>query len=157
MAGPPGVGKSTTLQQSLPPASLVIDPDAIKELLIQDGLSNGLWGSLLRTDHLGGEPVTPAELSGLVHSESVMIAEQMFADALQLGDNVVLSGTLSYTPYARSLLTQIEDSGYERLSILDVEAPKSVVLARVLRRWWTGRRAVYSRATGQVDDTSRSR
>lgn len=148
MAGPPGVGKSTILRRKTPPTSLVIDPDDIKELLIQDGLTNGLWGSLLATDHLDGEPVTPAELSGLVHAESVMIAEQMFADALQLGDNVVLCGTLSYTPYARSLLAQIEDSGYERLSILDVEAPKNVVRARVLHRWWIGRRNRIERGNG---------
>lgn len=149
MAGPPGVGKSTTLQRKMPPASLVIDPDDIKQLLIRDGITNGLWGSLLTTDHLVDEPVTPAELSGLVHSESVMIAEQMFADALLLGDNVVLCGTLSWMPYAEALLAQIEDSGYEHLSILDVEAPKKVVLTRVLQRWWTGRQERIQRSIGQ--------
>ncbi len=81
------------------------------------------------------------ELGALVHAESVLIAGRILGGCLKVGENVVVCGTLSWRQHALDLLTLIEDSGYESLEILDIEASKKVVEKRALERWWKGRQA----------------
>ena len=140
-AGPPGGGKSTQLESSF--GSLgewrVIDPDRVKVLLIRKALDDGDYEELLRINLADGRPVMPLELSGLVHEESVQIAREIRRRCMQLGENVIIEGTLSWKPMIDVHLEELVAHGYDRLEILSLAVPRDVALERALTRWWSDR------------------
>lgn len=81
----------------------------------------------------------PAELAALVHLESVAFIDELRADCLAQGENVVIEGTLSWPPAARQLLGELVKREYREVVIVDVEVPREVAHDQALDRWWHGR------------------
>ena len=96
-SGPPGAGKSTAIDQ-LGTSVLRcrrIDPDRVKELLVQRAIEDRNYEHLLQRVLADGLPIMPMELSSLVHEESVRIADEIKRRCLQAGENILVEGTLA--------------------------------------------------------------
>lgn len=137
-AGPPGAGKSTILDDFVDDHRR-IDPDEIKDLLLADADAKGLLDA--RHGHtLGdGRPVGLRELSWWVHDFANDIADDVRAISLSLGENIVVEGTLRWFPLADQYATELADSDYETLTVVDVEVPMPVAIEQARQRWWRGR------------------
>lgn len=81
----------------------------------------------------------PAELAALVHLESVAFIDELRADCLARGENIVIEGTLSWPPAARQLLDELVKREYREVVIVDVEVPREGAHNQALDRWWQGR------------------
>lgn len=55
----------------------VIDADIIKDYLIEEAINGGVYDHLLAEILADGYALAPRELSGLVHLESVKLADQI--------------------------------------------------------------------------------
>lgn len=140
-AGPPGAGKSTALAGTGFSGNGFrdIDPDVVKELLIQRALKDGSFNDLLTIKLADGKPVRPMELSSLVHRESVKIADAVLAVCVAQGENVIVHGSLAWDGQPKTLVEGFEAANYEELMIIDVEVPLVSALQQSLNRWWIGR------------------
>lgn len=138
-AGPPGAGKSEARATMALAGYRVIDPDLAKDLLLRDAEASGLLA--YRHAHVlpDGKPVGLRELAGHIHSASSRTADVVRQLALGAGENVVLDGTLSWTPLIDVYVNELFSAGYEDLEVVDVEAPLHVALERARNRWWRGR------------------
>ncbi len=142
MAGPPGAGKSAVLQQSYPAGEWrMIDADIVKDLILVGEMSAGTFDRQLDINLPDGHPVMPRELAGLVHRESVIVADLIRRHCLAEGENIVIEGTLGWAPQGPRLLSELAAAGYERVDIVDVDVPQTVALERAASRWWSGRQA----------------
>ncbi|GAA1134813.1 zeta toxin family protein [Nocardioides aquiterrae] len=143
-AGPPGSGKSTTTTAILeagdnPTSYRRIDPDVIKDLLLDRAIKDGLYEPLLQKRLSDGLPIMPRELSGLVHEESTRLAREIRRRCMRKGENVVVEGTLSWPDMIDVHLRELTEAGYDALHVVSVEVPKAVAAERVMDRWWAGR------------------
>lgn len=141
MAGAPGAGKSTLVRDPGGPYERyrVIDPDDVKDLLLEELFGLEPWEDL-RTRILGdGRPLTWREMASLVHKESVRIMTKARSIALDRGENVVIDGTLANPRTAKMLSGELAASDYRRLELIDIEVPYVEARERALDRWWTGR------------------
>jgi ABC-type antimicrobial peptide transport system permease subunit len=77
----------------------------------------------------------PRELATLVHTELTVIVDAITERCLAIGANVVWEGTFSWPGLGRRLLTELAEADYQKLTILDVEAPVDITKARALSRW----------------------
>lgn len=142
MSGPPGVGKSTARARHLNAAAgayQVVDADGIKEDLIRHSAHQGSLDYDFKTEEVlelerRGAQFRPMEFASLVHTESVLIANQLKADVLGNQGNVVLDQVLSDQKQALAMGTELQERGY-RITVINVEASREVVEARILKRY----------------------
>lgn len=137
-AGPPGAGKSTILDDFVVDHRR-IDPDEIKDLLLLRADAKGLLDKRHRFTLADGGSVGLRELSWWVHEVANDIAIDVRALSLGLGENIVIEGTLKWFPLADQYTTELADSDYETLTVVDVEVPVGVAIEQARRRWWDGR------------------
>lgn len=137
-AGVPGAGKSTAID-AVAAGYRRIDPDKIKDILLAELDSAGLLD--VRHEHILGDDqcVSPGELAGWVHRASTDVADLVRGASMQIGENYVMEGTLSWRKLTGSHVDELAIAGYERLMILDVEVPLSLAIAQSKQRWWVGR------------------
>lgn len=103
LAGPPGAGKSTVLENELSSGVdkfLIVDADDFKRALLREAQTDGSYDSWLvppaiRDLEREGERFFPLELASLVHEESSYLAKELRADAIAEGENFVLDTVLS--------------------------------------------------------------
>ncbi|WP_179273302.1 MULTISPECIES: zeta toxin family protein [unclassified Rhodococcus (in: high G+C Gram-positive bacteria)] len=140
-AGPPGVGKSSSIDRRRLAGQgwRVLDADVIKDYLLRDAVAYGVYDDLLDRTLSDGHPVMPRELATLVHSESTMLLDAITEICTARGENIVLEGTFSWPGLGPRLLADLAYADYEKFTILDVEAPAEITRARALTRWWRGR------------------
>lgn len=137
-AGVPGAGKSSALG-AIAAGYRRIDPDEIKDILLAGLDTAGLLD--VRGGHVlaDGNSVSPGELAGWVHRASTDAADRVRTASLQLGENFVMEGTLSWPQLSVSHVDELAVGGYERLTILDIEVPLTVAVEQSKRRWWEAR------------------
>jgi hypothetical protein len=137
-AGVPGAGKSFALN-AIATGYRRIDPDEIKDMLLARLENAALLD--MRHKHVlaDGNSVSPGELAGWVHTASTDAADRVRAGSLQMGENFVMEGTLSWFKLPTSYVDELARGGYERLTVLDVEVPHSVAAEQSRHRWWQGR------------------
>lgn len=140
-AGPVGAGKSTAIDQlgEKYRSARRIDSDRIKVLLIQRAVEDRIYEPVLQRILADGRPIMPMELSGLVHEESVRIADEIKRRCLASGENVLIEGTLNWPGIIDVYLKDLARYDYDRLDILSVEVPIEVALERAADRWWVER------------------
>lgn len=150
-AGVPGAGKSSAVAQlgGVDEGWRRLDADIVKDYLVEDVTAAGLLDDLLKRELADGHPVMPAELAALVHLESVAFIDELRAECLAQGENVVIEGTLSWPPAARRLLGELVKREYREVVILDVEVPRELAHDQALDRWWHGRQARIAGGHGQ--------
>lgn len=141
-AGPPGAGKSTALRQLIPDLDefRIIDADIIKDHIIKQALADGIYDHLLNAASLAdGHGVAPRELSGLVHGESVALAERIRTRCVQLKENVVIEGTLTWDKLGPNIFRELADNEYLNIEVYGVDVDEVTAHRRALDRWWDGR------------------
>ncbi|WP_083954803.1 MULTISPECIES: zeta toxin family protein [unclassified Rhodococcus (in: high G+C Gram-positive bacteria)] len=140
-AGPPAAGKSSSIERRELAGQgwRVVDADRVKDYLLRDALDQGFYDDLLDQVLADGHRLMPRELATLVHTESTVIVDAITERCLGIGENVVLEGTFSWPGLGRRLLAELAEADYQKLTILDVEAPVDITKARALGRWWRGR------------------
>lgn len=136
-AGPPGAGKSQMTEGAAGYRN--IDPDLVKLTLLRIEGAARTYDNLLRMELPDGFPVMLNELSGLVHDESWQIAEVIRDRCMQRGENVILQGTLSWSPLVEKVLDDVAAYGYEGLHIAVADVDLNTAHERALKRWWTDR------------------
>lgn len=141
-AGPPGAGKSTVLDGASSMAGFRhVDADSFKDALLGDAQQRGLLQRWTATSLSDGRPVAPRELAGFVHAESTAVADAMRDACLAAGEDLIIHGTLSSAAYVDQLLAELDDYGYAKLVIYDVEVPAAQAIEQALGRWWRVREA----------------
>lgn len=140
-AGPPGAGKTSSIDRRHLAGQgwRVLDADVVKDHLLRNAISAGVYEDLLTRQLGDGHQVLPRELATLVHSESTLILDVITETCVDRGENVVLEGTFSWPGLGPRLLTDLASAGYEKFTILDVEVPREITRERALTRWWRGR------------------
>ncbi|MDV6271786.1 DEAD/DEAH box helicase family protein [Rhodococcus globerulus] len=140
-AGPPAAGKSSSIERRELAGQgwRLVDADRVKDYLLRDALDQGFYDDLLDQVLADGHRLMPRELATLVHTESTVIVDAITERCLGIGENVVLEGTFSWPGLGRRLLAELAEADYQKLTILDVEAPVDITKARALSRWWRGR------------------
>lgn len=138
-AGPPGAGKSTAMGAEPFSGYRRIDPDEIKDLLLEEGASRGLLDGADGVVLCDGRPVMQRELSARTHKASTDIADAIRDEAMAMRENVLIEGTLTWDGMAAVLARRLADNDYDRLRIVDVEVPADVAIERVRERWWSRR------------------
>ncbi|OIH94317.1 zeta toxin family protein [Curtobacterium sp. MCBA15_001] len=140
-AGPPGAGKTTALAR-MPELDTYrhIDADDFKDALLERAAADGLLDAWTAHELADGAPVRPRELAAFVHAESTAVADTLRRRSLRDGENVVVHGTLSSVDYLDDLLSELDDAGYDRLRIVDVEVSFDAALEQATARWWQVRR-----------------
>lgn len=142
LAGPPGAGKSFTLEKLLGEREaeyVTIDADDFKQALLNAALNDGSYEQYLvpeavRDLRQTGEQFFPLELASLVHEESSMLAKRMRSTAITDGYNVVIDTVLSSESGALDLGSQLQDAGYS-IEVIDVEVPFALSVQRIAQRW----------------------
>ncbi|BBZ52382.1 hypothetical protein H7H82_04690 [Mycobacterium heidelbergense] len=94
-----------------------------------------------RLDHVlsDGNSISLGELAGWVHRASTDAADRVRTASLQIGENFVMEGTLSWHKLPVSYVDELALGGYERLTVLDIEVPLAVAIEQSKCRWWEGR------------------
>lgn len=140
-AGPPGAGKSSALDQLFLDGYRRIDPDEIKDVLLDEADRRGLLGYRRRLSLPDeGGYVHQRELSSQVHYYSTVVADLMRLTALSRGENVIIDGSLSWAPLAQQYVGELLEAGYQSATVISVEAPEEIVVMRARERWWTDRK-----------------
>lgn len=153
LAGPPGAGKSTVLDEVLVDRGryLVIDADEFKRALLHEAVRDGSYESWIKPEEVAdleraGERFFPLELASLVHEESSRLAKKLRDEAIEEGLNIVIDTVLSSEGVALDLGQQLRANGYN-VHVIDVEVPYEVSEARIRGRWVEA----YTRALDQGD------
>ncbi|MCL2655077.1 MAG: zeta toxin family protein [Coriobacteriia bacterium] len=141
LAGPPGAGKSTLVQQLLGEkyeSYQVIDPDIFKPLLLQEALSDGSYETFIKPAEIKkleakGHSFYPMELASLVHQESSIIAQRQRSIAIRAGRNIIIDTVLAYSEFAKRLVKILENNNYH-IRLVDVEAAYDVAFGRMTNR-----------------------
>ncbi len=141
-AGPPGAGKTYALRHVIPDLDefRIIDADIIKDHIIKQALADGIYDHLLNDVPLAdGYGVAPAELSGLVHGESVALAERLRTRCVQLKENVVIQGTLFWEGVGPIIFRELADNEYLNVEVYGIDVDQATAHQRALDRWWHDR------------------
>jgi Zeta toxin len=139
-AGPPGAGKSEALREQGYQGYRLIDPDIVKDLLLDDANRHGFLDYRHGLTLPDGGDVAPRELATHVHHASTRIADLVRDTALKLGENVIIDGSLSWEKLPGQYIEEFSRAGYEGLSVVSVEAPLDLATERARGRWWSGRK-----------------
>ena len=148
LAGPPGAGKTTALSQILdalnttPRDWRVLNADDFKDRLLKLAIDDGSYAERLTPAEViaienEGEKVWPRERAALVHEESSMIMKLARDQAIRLGENIIIDGTLSNSDTGSRLVAHLEENRYV-VQIVLVDGPRNVTEARVDYRWSQG-------------------
>lgn len=141
-AGAPGAGKSTALREY--GADLagfrVLDPDIVKDYLIEQALRDGIYDDILSHCLDDGSTVAPRELAALVHHESTRLIDQIRRICITQRENIVVEGTLSWKGLPPKLVTEFTEGEYESVEVIAIEADRGTCHEQALSRWWSGRR-----------------
>lgn len=140
-AGPPGAGKSTALAGMKLTGYRRIDPDEIKDMLLNDAERHGLLAYRDGFTLPDGGQITPRELAVHVHDASNQIASIVRSMSLSFGENIIVDGTLTWAKLPGEYVEQFVNAGYGSVQVVDVEAPLAVAIERARKRWWEGRTA----------------
>ncbi|MGG5753651.1 zeta toxin family protein [Zafaria sp. Z1313] len=140
-AGPPGAGKSSALLRQPYEGYRLIDPDIIKDLVLQDAERRKLLDFRLGRVLSDGRGVALRELATHVHRASTRIADVVRDMALKAGENVIVDGSLSWERLPGQYIDELSRAGYEHLTVVSVEVPLETAYERARSRWWTGRHA----------------
>lgn len=139
-AGPPGAGKSTHVANVVEIDSYRrIDPDEIKDLLLEKANERGMLSDLTSHVLADGAPVLAREVSGWFHHASTEISKAVLRASLRRGENVLVEGTLQWFPLAEEYAEALLANEYKTLTVIDVEVPCDVAKRQARTRWWTGR------------------
>lgn len=141
-AGPPGAGKTTMLKKHI--AGLgdyrFIDADVIKDHLIEQALTDGIYDHLLTGAPLAdGHGIAPRELSALVHAESVSLADRIRRQCVSRKENVVIEGTLTWDGQGPTIFRELADNDYIDIDVYGVDIDRDAAHEQALDRWWVGR------------------
>lgn len=142
LAGPPGAGKSTVLNELLGPdkgAYLIVDADDFKKALLQQAIDDNSYETWIKPDQIReleatGERFFPLEMASLVHEESSYIAKQLRHAAIRAGDNIVIDTVLSDSRTAVELGNTLSAAGYD-VNVVDVEVSYQTSEERIRGRW----------------------
>jgi chloramphenicol 3-O-phosphotransferase len=141
-AGPPGAGKSRSVDAFRTQQGgrwRTIDPDVVKTSIIRRALIDGIYGDLLARQLADGRPIMPLELGGLVHAESVHVADLLLEQCMGRGENIIIEGTLRWEGMPAEHAGRLQRYGYERADVLSIEVPVETALEQARSRWWTDR------------------
>lgn len=138
-AGPPGAGKSVLLKTRI--ADLdeyrVIDADIIKDYLIRQAITDGIYDGLLSmAPFADGHGLAPRELSALVHVESVRLAEAIRQTCTSLKENVVIEGTLTWHLQGPNIFRELADNDYFDVEVCGIDIEREEAHESALDRWW---------------------
>lgn len=142
-AGPPGAGKTTMLHNLVSDIAeyRIIDADIIKDRIIEQALTDGIFDHLLTAAPLAdGHSLAPRELAGLVHLESVTLADQIRRDCVSRKENVVIEGTLTWHEQGPNIFRELADNSYTDLEVYGIDIDRATAHEQALDRWWQCRR-----------------
>lgn len=136
-AGPPGAGKSQALETAGLTGYRDIDPDDIKDALLRQLLKHGYLSRAVEHVLPDGAVVSPRELSLLVHTQSVTIADRIRRACLGRGENFIIQGTFAWDGIVEQTMTELTNAAhpYRQLTIIDVEVPLDVAFRQSRERW----------------------
>ncbi|BBX39599.1 zeta toxin family protein [Mycobacterium simiae] len=140
-AGPPGAGKTTLLRAQVPRLTnyRILDADIVKDYLIAQALSDGIYDDLVHRRLADGHCIAPRELAPLVHRESTALIDQMRQICVSRGENVVIEGTLTWSGQGPQLFRELAAARYTSIQVFDVEIGRATAHEQALSRWWDGR------------------
>lgn len=161
LAGPPGSGKSTSLNTIFASQDnqitngldrsdfVVIDADEIKSLLIDQARKDGTLESFIKSEAIhqrisGGEAFSDLDFSSLVHAESSLIADNLTKRAIKNGYNVIIDQVGAKEVSVRDSVNLLKDNGFS-ISAVKISASREFSLAstysRYARSWLEGKTA----------------
>ncbi|QZA19929.1 zeta toxin family protein [Mycobacterium malmoense] len=79
------------------------------------------------------------ELAGLVHVESVRLADQIRRMCISRKENVVIEGTLTWNGQGPRIFRELADSEYTDVEVYGVDIEAAAAREQALIRWWQGR------------------
>jgi hypothetical protein len=140
-AGPPGAGKTSSLQSEVPDLESyrILDADIVKDYLIKQAVADGIYDDLLQQELADGHPIAPGELAALVHDESVQLIERIRRICIGNRDKVVVEATLRWPDHGPTIFAELAAADYTAVRILAIEAEREFVHEQALTRWWTQR------------------
>jgi len=140
-AGAPGAGKTSILEALVVDLAEYrrIDADEIKDYLIEQALNDGIYDDLLAEVLADGHSLAPRELAGLVHIESVKMADQIRQLCIERGENIVIEGTLTWEGQGPRIFRELADARYTDVEVYAVDTEKAVAHEQALTRWWERR------------------
>ncbi|OAK53778.1 zeta toxin family protein [Rhodococcoides kyotonense] len=142
-AGAPGAGKTTALTHFRGDdltGFRVLDPDIIKDQLIEQAVRDGIYDDILATPLADGHPVAPRELAALVHHESTQLIDQIRRICTSRRENIVIEGTLSWKGLPPRLAAELTEADYRSIEVIAIDADRHTCHEQALSRWWSGRR-----------------
>jgi dephospho-CoA kinase len=140
-AGPPGAGKSTSVEQVEDLDTYRrVDADEIKDLLLELLAKAGELDFLTAVPLVDGRPLMRRELAGWVHPASTSVWNRVVRASMRRRENIVIEGTLKYGPLAEEYDTALRRFRYDSLHIIDVEVDEALAIESARQRWWYGRR-----------------
>lgn len=139
-AGPPGAGKSTALAKlGLRRTYRRIDPDEIRAKMLTLLEQQNMLAVRHTFTLADGGPVRPHELSSWVHRAATDAADIVRRECLSRRENFIMDGTLNWAPLADIYPEELALSGYQHLTVLDIEVDLGTALRQARHRWWVGR------------------
>lgn len=145
-AGPPGSGKSTTIDELNEDLSGYrrLDADEIKNILLEKALEEGIFADLLSRQLPDGRPILPNELAVLVHEESADLHNALIRRSMEDRVNVIVEGTFSWPGLVERYMGWLVAMDYNRLRIIDVEVALAHAQAQASNRWWCSRQNYFT-------------
>jgi len=142
-AGVPGAGKSHTVSTNISDIEGYrrLDADDIKDDLLKQSVSDGIYDDLLGRLLADDRPIAPRELATLVHSESAAIVDDLRRLALARHENLIIEGTSSSREAGSAILADLVATEYTGLTILAVEVEQEQAQRQAADRWWSVRDA----------------
>jgi hypothetical protein len=142
-AGAPGSGKSLMLRAQVADLAdyRIVDADSIKDDLIEQALADGIYDDLLAEILADGYALAPRELAGLVHQESVKLADQIRRMCISRKENVAIEGTLTWDGQGPRIFRELADAEYTDIEVYGVDVDAADARKQALDRWWQGRLA----------------